>query len=146
MKVNYFEYEGKKYYAGTEFQIRKNPYDDPKYSEPAIFLYYDSEYDDYIYRMKFSRKVFINTSKLFFQKFCYVTKASTDSIGVPERKQLKDYQIPKLFFGWFWYVFLMSISLIFNGFIIWWALISIVFFNWRKKVIEEEGHYIEWPL
>ena len=62
---------------------------------------------------------------------------------LPIIKTKKDFQIDGLFLGWMWYIFLMLISVIFNGAIGLWILISIVFFSWRAKKIKREGTYIE---
>ena len=146
MKVNYFEHEGKKYYAGTEFETLEGT---PKLRRSAVFLWHDPDEDLYAYRVYFTfnkSTVMISSGKLFFDNFCNVTKESDGSIGVPEYKRLKDSQIPKLVIGWVWYIVIMAFLLITTVRLAGWIIASIVFFKWREKVIKEEGYYYDWPL
>lgn len=144
--VNYFVYNGKRYYAGSEIKIRDSLYKDPVYNHLATFHYHDLEHDNYFYRMHNTGTTFVDKGDLFFKKLCGVSKEADGSIGAPQEKQLKDSQIPRLAIGWVWYIFIMLVSLIFNGRFVIWTIASIVFFRWRKEVIKEEGHYVEWPL
>ena len=41
--------------------------------------------------------------------------------------------------AWVWYIFLMCITTVFMHNIIWWVLISCVFFNYRSKKLREAG-------
>lgn len=144
MKQNYFIYNGIKYYTGTEIIILKYPYNNPVFSDLAYFIYYDVINDIYAYRLKLSNRIFIQHGQIFKNEFGGITGKVNSSIVVPQTKQLKDFQIPSLFIGWGWYIFIMSVGLIFNARIIIWIFTSIIFFNWRNKKIEEEGYYVEW--
>lgn len=142
--LDYFEHNGKKYYCGTEILIKTRVFNKIEL-KPAYFIYYNIAWDTYVYVIKDDggRKNFVY-GKEFWDKFGGVTGNVNTNFHVPQKKQLKDFQIPKLSIGWVWYIALMCIITIFNGAIIYWTLLSIFFFNWRKDVIEKEGYYVEW--
>ena len=141
MNQDYFTYNGDKYYSGTQFNLL-NPSHNGIYGL-AYFVYYNTDSDTVWYKMAYTSQIKGCSMENFLKSFCGATGKIDPSIHPPIEKQLKDSQIPKLVIGWMWYIFLMAIVTIFYGAIVWWALISIVFFNWRKGVIEKEGYYIE---
>jgi hypothetical protein len=134
---NYFEYEGKKYYTGTVLIVKNNGE-----QKKAIFICYDLQRDKYVYQIG-DCKYHLNKND-FQKRLVCITQQLDNSVKIPVTKTKTDMQISCLFIGWTWYIFLMSISAIFNDAIGLWILISVVFFNWRKKKIKEEGTYIEW--
>ena len=137
MYQNYFVSNGEKYYTGTIFII--------KYmckEVEASFICHDIQNNRYIYKIGECRH---NVPyKLFWRNFISVTNRTNEKIHMPQTKALRDRDIDGMFFGWLWYIFLMGITTIFNGNVVLWIFISVVFFNWRKKKIQEEGTYIEW--
>ncbi len=144
MKQNFFEYNGEKYFTGTQIKILKYPYDNAMFSDLAYFVYYDTEHNIVWYKMAYTNQNRGCSMQTFLKQFGGATGYVSASINIPQTKQLKDNQIPLLFIGWIWYIFLMAIMFIFKGRLFGWAIVSIVFFNWRDKVIKEEGYYVEW--
>ena len=53
---------------------------------------------------------------------------------------IKELQIDSMFFAWLWYIVLMGITFIFNGFYVYWAVISFTFFIYRYVKLKEEGY------
>lgn len=134
---NYFVVDGIKYYTGTVFVIK-----DYHKNLEATFVCYDTECQKYIYKLK---HVEYHAHLDYFRDvFVCVTDKVDNSIHFPEEKVLPDSMISGLTLGWAWYIFLMLIATIFKGNVILWILISYVFFDWRKRKIEKEGHYVEW--
>lgn len=134
---NYFEVNGEKYYTGTVF-IAENR---GKKAE-ASFIAYDTMCSRYIY--KINDCTYHMPEQYFGNKFIAVTDKKNENVHCPVLKTKKDTDIDGLFLGWLWYIFLMVISIIFKGAIVWWIFISVVFFSWRSKKIKEEGTYYEW--
>lgn len=137
MKRDYFEYKGKKYYTGTKIMVK-----DYGKIDKATFIYYDTEQGNYVYKIG-DGKWFVYEKK-FYEWLVEVLDEVDPTVKIPVEKQLKDRYIDGLFIGWLWYVFLMAVATIFNGNVILWILISVVFFNWRKNKIKKEGTYTEW--
>ena len=135
--INYFIVDGEKYYTGTIFIIE----DYGKHVE-ASFICYDTERSKYIYKIK--ECIWHTDEHNFRRTFVRVTNKRDESAHMPVTKTINDSEIDGLFIGWIWYIFFLMIGFILNGAIIFWALISIAFFSWRKDKIKKEGTYIEW--
>ena len=45
-----------------------------------------------------------------------------------------------LFLAWIWYIFIMAISIIFNGFWLIWIVASYIFFDYRKEKLRKAGY------
>lgn len=141
-RQSYFEYNGNKYYTGTIFRM--------KYNNQLIdgtFVCYMPELDRYVYKFldKTGRmQQACSPSSMFWSKVDSITDRRNSQVYFPRERQMKDRYVDGLPLGWMWYIFLMAISTIFKDAIGLWILISVVFFNWRKKKIKEEGTYIEW--
>lgn len=52
----------------------------------------------------------------------------------------EELEIDGMLIAWVWYVFLIGITLFFNGQIFYWAVISFIFFDYRRKKLKEEGY------
>ena len=137
MMQNYFVVNGEKYYTGTIFIVNQMGE-----RTEASFICYDTERLRYIYQVKACR--YYVDQKSFQRNFISVTDKIDVNVHMPVNKTFKDTEIDGLFLGWLWYIFIMAISTIFYDRIGLWILTSVVFFNWRKKKIEEEGTYVEW--
>lgn len=137
MYRDYFLVNGKKYYTGTVFIVNNMGN-----QVEATFVCYDYEHSLYLYEIKGC--VWRSGDKVFWRKFINVTNKKNYNVHIPVTRTRRDMDIDGLFLGWVWYIFLMTISIIFNDRIGLWILISVVFFSWRKKKIKEEGTYIEW--
>lgn len=137
MKQGYFIVNGAKYHTGSIFIIK-----DMGKNVEASFLYYDTDKQRYFYKIKDC--VWNVDNKNFWRMFVSTTDKRDESMRAPTTKIKNDIEIPGLFIGWVWYIFLMAISVIFNGAIFFWILYSVIFFKWREKKIKEEGTYVEW--
>lgn len=139
MYKDYFVYNGKKYCSGTQIKVFRsdNVYD------LAYFVYYDDSNDVVWYQMAYTNQRRGCSMETFLKRLVGVTGSVNYAFHPPVEKKLKDYQIPKLFFGWVWYIFIMLLLVIFKNAIIGWVAASVVFFSWRSDVIEKEGYYIE---
>ena len=137
MKQGYFIVNGAKYHTGSIFIIK-----DMGKNVEASFLYYDTDKQRYFYKIKDC--VWNVDNKNFWRMFVSTTDKRDESMRAPTTKTKNDIEIPGLFIGWVWYIFLMAISVIFNGAIFFWILYSVIFFKWREKKIKEEGTYVEW--
>lgn len=137
MKQNYFVIDGKKYYTGSVFITK-----DMGKCVEASFMYYDTDKKKYFYKIKDC--IWKVDHDYFWRTFVSVTDKRNENVRMPVTKTKSDFEIPNLFIGWVWYIFLMLVSSLFNDAIGLWAFISVVFFNWRSKKIKEEGTYNEW--
>ena len=137
MLQNYILLNGKKYYSGSVFIVNCMG----KESE-ATLIGYNREYESYFF--KINNKTCRMKSEIFKKSFVRAVDSASTYTHIPEEKKRKDLDVDGLFLGWVWYIFLMAVSVIFNGAVFLWILISIVFFSWRAKKIKEEGTYIEW--
>lgn len=135
--LNYFVWNGAKYYTGTVIVIN-----DMGRQTEASFICYDNTYNYYFFQVKQCRHMMRPAQ--FEKALITVTEKRDAKVHMPVVKILKDSQIDGLFLGWIWYIFLMAIATIFKGNIGLWIVISIAFFNWRNNKIKEEGTYIEW--
>lgn len=137
MYQNYFIVNGGKYCTGTIFIIK-----DRDKQKEASFICYDTIHSLLIYKIE--NCTYRAYNKYFYDHFITVTNKIDPSARMPISKQMKDSKVDGLFLGWIWYIFLMTISVIFKDVIGLWVFISIIFFSWRHKKIKKEGTYIEW--
>lgn len=149
MRVHHLEYNGKQYEYGTIVKI--------KYGKEieATFYVCDPEEDYYMFAVK------DNKCKDGYFYFTYTKQRLkenlieiTDDINItfvqwnPIRQTYvsnsptfkEELGIDGMFIAWVWYVFLMGVTLFFNGQIFYWAFISFIFFDYRKKKLREEGY------
>ena len=136
--VNNFVVDGKKYYTGTCFKVKElgGVVD-------AVFVctYYASR-TYIVYKVPNGQR--FSPPSVFCKDFVCLTNTVDNAVQMPKTKHMRDRDINGLPLGWLWYIFLMAISTIFKDAIGLWILISVVFFSWRAKKIQEEGTYIEW--
>ena len=136
-KENYIIVNKTKYYTGTVFVINFNG----KIQE-AAFVCSIPKANKILFKLS-DKRWWINADD-FRKRIIEITNKVDTSVRMPIENTMKDRYIDGLFIGWLWYIFLMSISVIFKDAIGLFVLISVVFFSWRKKKIKEEGTYIEW--
>lgn len=120
MKQGFFEYEGSKYYTGTELMILRYPFSNDPASDSAYFLFYDTDADLVWYKMRFTGQNRGCSMKGFLKYIGGITGNVNTNIHMPQTKQMKDSQIPKLVIGWTWYVFFMCLLVIFKNRLIGW--------------------------
>lgn len=140
MKQDYFIFNGEKYYTGTVFII--NHFNNRPVK--AAFIYYDTDYENYKYKILDCDDTWIVNKKQFNKWIVNVTDETDTSVRMPQTKYLKDSQVSGMPLGWLWYIVLMLFGVIVKGQIIWWTFVSVVFFSWRRAKMKKEGTYIEW--
>lgn len=159
-KTDFFEYKGRKYPAGTVFKMKN-----PEYSflddVTAIFMGSLPE----LYGNKWA--VGYNTNVDIASNIAYRTRKRWKTIMPVEKDKLED-MIVEIFPGnhyvemetkrkryvsdlddanlvakWGMYITLMIVSSIFNGRIIGWIILTVIFFVWRHNYREENCVYYE---
>lgn len=135
--LNYFVWNGVKYYTGTVIIIN-----DMGKQVEAPFVCFDKTYNYYVYKVGDGQHMMRPAQ--FEKAIVKVTDKRDAKVHMPVVKTLKDSEIDGLFLGWVWYIFLMAVSTIFKYNFLWWALISFGFFTMRADKIKKEGEYIEW--
>ena len=147
-RQNYFVHNGKTYYTGTIIKVRDWASSiDRNAIINVAFVYIDLDNGGrYVYSKinNSQRKNVSVPEEMFFNILVEVTDNVNIKTRMPIKKYRKDYEIPGLFIGWVWYIFIMGIAILFKDCIGIWALASIVFFPWRHKKLEKEGVYYEW--
>ena len=138
-RVNYLDVNGKRYYTGTVFMI-----DFHGKIQEAAFVCSMPELKKMRFKLLSDKKFWFISVDGFRNMIVEITDKVDPSVRMPVTKTMKDKDIDGLFIGWLWYIFLMVISSIFKDAIGLWIFISVVFFTWRKKKIQEEGTYTEW--
>lgn len=144
-KQYYFMYNGRKIETGTILKIK--PWCG---CEEVIFEWYVPEMDLYVF--KYKDRYGTAGSGMYgseFYKYFICPTNKMDSYVVKEHQMrmennkltfAKELQIDGLFFAWLWYIMLMAITFIFNGFIFYWAVISFCFFVYRHTKLKEGGY------
>lgn len=144
-KQYYFMYNNLKIETGTILKIK------PWYGcEEIIFEWYVPDGDMYVFKYKGKNGIVGSGMRgdEFRQYLLCPTNKKNESVVREhqikmESNQLtlgKELQIDGLFFGWMWYLVLMGITFIFNGFYFYWAAISFCFFVYRYGKLKEEGY------
>ena len=146
MREKYFIYQGIKYQSGTILQIRPtigraNP--SPKVFEEATFMFYDTNLAEYF--IKVGGTVYLLKKTDFFDILINPTDKLNNAYlaKVVQDEKLtinKELAIDGMLVAWIWYIFLMGISIILKGAIVYWVTISIIFFRYRDKKLREEGY------
>ena len=136
MYQGYFDYNGKRYYTGTVFIVRKDGKE-----VKATYIGYNTEYTKYNYEINGCK--YIVDENYFYNALIAVTEGYDCRASLPIKKQMKESEIDGMIVGWIWYIVLMLISSIFKANVGLWILISIVFFGWRAKK-KKESVYIDW--
>lgn len=135
MARNYFEYNGKKYYTGTVCIS--------KYNKRIIFLEHDENTDEYTYLRYPVRETLCRDH--FFRMISYITdEVKQNPHEVIRAGRFKELDIDGMPQAWIVYIFFMAISFVFKDALVLWALISVIFFTWRKNKIDDEGWYYGW--
>ena len=146
MREKYFIYQGIKYQSGAILKIRptigrSNP--SPKVFEVATFMFYDTNLAEYF--IKVGGTVYLLKETEFFNILISPTDKLNDIYiaQVVQDETLtinKELAIDGMLVAWIWYIFLMGISIILKGVIVYWVIISIIFFRYRDKKLREEGY------
>ena len=143
MKQDYFVHKGKKILSGTVIVFK---------NKEVIFLAYSSDTDRYFLGSTerhyveswpkdiFERYITCVTDKIDnkYQYWCEQKFVSTPA--TKESKFTNEINNDNLFLAWIWYIFIMAISIIFNGFWLIWIVASCIFFDYRKEKLRKAGY------
>lgn len=144
---DYFMYKGNKYPLNTvfvptkefknQFKFCKNEmliiehgYDNNAKKEFYVIVYNHNEFGDPCYR-----KVYNSPDGWVQSIVRYVN---------PNEKHYmcsNDSEVDIVVYGWIIYIALMLLLAIFNGRVVAWFIVSVFFFNWRKKKLRKEKKY-----
>lgn len=145
-KDEYFDYNGVRYYTGTKFTMKTEPYERVV---NAVFRGASSHnknlfvvmYEDYNFsggRCQYSINV---NADWFSDHIIEITEGNYYAELESRKRYIKDKDIPDLFFGWIIYLIIMAILVIFNDRWLGWIGASFLFFRWRHKIKEEHYYY-----
>ena len=150
-KQYYFIYNGERFETGAILKIK--PWHNcigEAYVEEITFKWYVPESDLYVleYTSTYGTKgIGMRGNELRKYLICptnkmneYVVMEHQMRMEINKLTFIKELQVDGLFFAWLWYIVLMGITLIFNGFYFYWAIISLCFFSYRGKKLREEGY------
>lgn len=147
MRTNYFIHKGKRYAYGTIIRVKHG-----KGERLETFVACDPEKN--YYRFKFDNNncrdgyMYITYTKERLNEYLIEITNKIDTkfvewhpINPPYKPTFKDeLEIDGMFIAWLWYIVLIAVTLIFNGFYFYWALISFGFFIYRYGKLKEEGY------
>ena len=146
MWVKYFIHQGKRYEYGTIVKI--NTYDGEK---EMTFINYNPEKGQYLFKVddtwckegykfrEYNREA-LNENLIEITDKIDTIYVKNHPIIQDELTFTKELRVDGLLLAWVWYIFLMGITLIFNGRLFYWAVISFVFFIYRYGKLKEEGY------
>lgn len=151
MQNHYFEYNGEKYYAGTKVKVKvktmtcsADVFDGEfrGYSgvedKPFYFVYYDNSgsryYSPCLYMCNWTEEEVINN-------VIEIVPGNYYKELVQRKRYTPDLEILELLIGWPLYIFTMICSSIFNGRVVGWIMLTVIFFAWRHKVKEDNAYY-----
>ena len=144
MRKNYFIYNGEQYNEGESIVIKFFDHMAGKtYNAHAKFLYYDTINKEYY--VEIYGKKYAYTEDLFYKNLCNKgnPRAPTEKSYNVKNKQytfIDELNIDGLLIAWIWYIFIMAVGVIFYDRIGIWILASVIFFNYRKRKLKEEGY------
>jgi hypothetical protein len=147
MKQDYFIYNEKIYKSGTILKVKQYSYTCRPCEENAIFISCNPEKNRYEIQIRgctyyYPQKIFYDmlidvtndTKEIYRQQF------PRNTIQKNKKHSLRDeLSIDSLLIAWIWYIFIMSISVIFVDCIVVWVCASIIFFAYRNKKLREVG-------
>ena len=134
MGKNYFEHNGKKYYEGTIVEFNNTGYPQAKYGK-----YYGNA--DLFTLMKSPTESFANDKRLIIANMCgndrgqivRVVKEVDKYSKVEKVKAYNDTDCDDMFYAWIAYIAAMVFFTLFYNRIGWWALTTVIFYNYRKS-------------
>lgn len=140
MKQKYFIYNEVQYNEGDNILINFFDYRVCKTCRVnAKFLYYNTETREY--HVEIYGKEYTYVENHFYKSLCTV-KPRAPTVIVNNKKYTfsDELNIDCLLFAWIWYVFIMTVGVIFYDRIVIWIFASIIFFNYRNKKLKEAGY------
>lgn len=150
-KQYYFIYNGRKIETGTILKIK--PWHSSMgedFVDKVTFEWYVPEMDLYVfkYTSTYGTKGFGMQGDKFREYLIgptnqmdeYVVRSHQMRMENNQLTFMKELQIDGMLIAWMWYIALMAITLIFNGFYFYWAAINLCFFIYRNAKLKEEGY------
>lgn len=144
-KQYYFMHNGKRYEPGTILKIK--PYCK---AEELYFEWYVPESDLYVFEYIGPHgRVGVGMRGTELQQYLICVTDEVDQCVARkhamrmENNKLtftKELEIDGMLIAWLWYIVLMAVTLLFNGFYFYWAIISFCFFIYRYGKLVEEGY------
>lgn len=141
MWLKYFEHKGKRYYTGTVVKLRVQGYASTAEKE-AVFVAHDPEEHRCLYLIK--QCVCDLKENTFFDRIIEVTNRmdATNANDVYRRwaaprevRPKRDFEVPGMLGAWIAYIVVMIGLLIFNQWYIGWIAATVIFFNYRNKMM-----------
>lgn len=153
MLQNYFVYNGRARPSGTIIKMRlKNNVLKTESIKEMVFCNISGD-NIYGCREIATKTIHFFSEENFFESLVDVTDQTHQSFKDAEaKKQMRiekynhmptfkeQMEIDGLGLAWVWYILIMAVSVIFNGCIVIWIISSVIFFNYRKKKLREEGY------
>lgn len=140
MTQNYFIYNGERYNTGDIVKVLwYSVYAPTPKVKKAIFVNCDPEKDEY--NFKVDEKMYCYTQKLFYRMICQNTEQPNiqNKACLQNRTFMDELNMDGMLIAWMWYIFIMTIAIIFNGCIVIWIVTSYVFFNYRSNRLKNGG-------
>ena len=144
-KQYYFLYNGRKIEPGAILKIK--PWQG---IEEIIFERYVPEADLYVFRYR-GKNGLVGSGmhgNEFKEHFLHPTYRVDEYVAKEHQMKMenwkltfsKEIQIEGMLFAWVIYIILMGLTLIFNGFFLYWILISVCFFIYRHGKLKDAGY------
>ena len=138
-KLYYFEFKGVRYPVGTIVKITEKEMKRVGADSPYVTILNHHEnsngthsclilrsYDDWGVMQSGEISTFFNNFEDVIEEIALLP---TKQLG----NRYKDTEVDAMLYGWIYYILVMLVSVLFNGFIYIWIIASIVFWTWRKR-------------
>ncbi len=137
-KNDYFEYNGVRYGIGTKFTTKN------EYGMVIKAVFQGKNYGGYsiMYKDVCNKTTFkiISNDKLI-SSILEILDGNYYTELEQSKQYIPDSKISELVVGWMMYIFVMAVLTIFNKRLLSWIVVSVYFFNWRKKIKEKNTYY-----
>lgn len=136
-----FTHNGVKYNTGSLISFRIYDYRARgSYITEVKFLYFDT--DTQMYFIEVNGKQYSYNKELFFRNLQH--KPNCGDIGGTNQTRQRTFSdelnVDGLLIAWIWYIIIMLIGTIFYARIGIWIAASLIFFNYRNKILKEAGY------
>ena len=133
-----FIFNGQTYYVGTIVQVKEEWKQNFKFSSILKFTGYNI--DEHVYCFTTLQDIWTIYKLSEEQIQLYISHILQYGENKIESNEIDPKYIDNIVSAWIWYIFLMGITLIFNGSLAYWTVISIIFFMHRNKKLKEAGY------
>lgn len=140
-KQYYFDYKGRRYPCGTILnlqmtcnKVQKDVFECCIPEKKMYKLYYNKSW----YSEESFYNMIVEVTNERDKKYLAYKQKEILNTKLTLGKEINC--IDGLGLAWLWYVFLMAISFIFNGFYIYWIYWSVLFFMYRNHKFKQQGY------